>query len=127
MEAIDSLDIDKLVTTHTNDLVEILPEIQPVVGKEAYRKIVESWFNPLQKVEDYKYTFNITELEVYNNVAFARGVLGFFGSSIKMKLKLNLKGNYVWILKKLPNGDWKIFRGISNLTKPQFQSLPNRM
>ena len=104
-------DISRWMELWTDDGVQMPPDEPAVVGKEQIR-------GRNRAVLD-QFTFNmehITNLEVEEagNLAFARGR---FGATLTPKGEgkpIVVDGKYLTILKKQPDGSWKIHRDAFN-------------
>ncbi|MCK5281173.1 MAG: DUF4440 domain-containing protein [Cyclobacteriaceae bacterium] len=118
MDAIDSLDVDRLLEGVTEDIIDMPSNMPRLVGKQAYGKYFStSWIGFFQSLKQKEISFVSDEVVVTGDWAFQIGTY-----SIKFTLQDNSliedTGNYVWIFKKDHDGNWKWARVISNSTIP---------
>jgi len=117
MDAIDSLDADRLLEGLTEDIIEMPANMPRLVGKQAYGKYFSTWIGIFKSLKQKEMSFVPDEFVVSGDWAFQIGTF-----SIKFTLQddslIEDTGNYVWIFKKDHDGNWKWARVISNSTKP---------
>ena len=118
MDAVDSLDADRLLEGITEDIIDMPSNMPRLVGKQAYGKFFStSWIGFLQSLKQKEISFVPDEFVVTGDWAFQIGTY-----STKFTLQddslIEDTGNYVWIFKKDHDGNWKWARVISNSTKP---------
>jgi len=115
MDAMDSLNMNKLLDGLTEDHLDMPPNMPPIIGKEAYKEFFTSWIEFFSSLKDKDISFESDEFIVAGEWAFQIGTY----STTFITLEDNVmkdKGNYVWIFKKGPDGIWKWARVISNST-----------
>ena len=109
--AVRAKDVSTLTTMVTEDAVFLPPGFPPIRGKQAVERMYTGFFPQFSSVEQ---TAVVEELEVAGDWAFAWGsetltlVPQTGGSPIHMQ------GKGMSILKRQPDGSWKIARGITN-------------
>ena len=117
MDAIDSLDVDRLLEGQTEDIIEMPANMPRLVGKQAYGKYFSTWIGFFKSLKQKEMSFVPDEFVVSGDWAFQIGTY-----STKFTLQddslIEDTGNYVWIFKKNHDGNWKWARVISNTTKP---------
>lgn len=115
--AVDSLDVDRIIEGQTEDHLNMVANMPPVFGKQAYIE----YFTPLaeyfRNLKERELIFEADEFVVSDDWAFQ---LGHYTSTFKHQNDYVLKdeGNYLWIFKKENDGKWKWARVISNSTLP---------
>lgn len=107
-------DVDKYMALWADDAMQFPPESLPIVGKEALRAGLES------ELEAITYDMEITnkEVNVSGDMAVARGT---YAATITFKdgsEPIAIDGKYMTLLKRQPDGSWKIFRDIYNSNVP---------
>ena len=114
-------DVDTLATLWTADAVALPPGEQPIIGIDAIR----GWLNKNRldtaKMEITEYVMDFKEVRVVGDQAFE-----WARTSISMRPKgaanyFHASGNLMRILRKQPDGNWKVARSIWNLDNPSPQ------
>ena len=117
LDAIDSLDVDRLLEGQTEDIMDMPPNMPRLVGKQAYSKYFSTWIGIFKSLKQKEMSFVSDEFVVTGDWAFQIGTY-----SRKFTLQddslIEDTGNYVWIFKKDHDGNWKWARVISNSTIP---------
>ena len=117
MDAIDSLDVDRLLEGQTEDHLDMPANMPRLVGKQAYSKYFSTWIGFFKSLKQKEMSFVPYEFVVTGDWAFQIGTY-----STKFTLQddslIEDTGNYVWIFNKDHDGNWKWARVISNSTKP---------
>jgi uncharacterized protein (TIGR02246 family) len=107
-------DIDSWLSLWTDDGVQLPPGEPPVVGKDQIRARNKG-------VVD-KFTFNMSitneEAGVAGDWAFARGRYTATLTPKKPGQAVPIDGKYMTILRRQPDGTWKIYRDIFNSNVP---------
>lgn len=109
--AVKTKDVARLASMVTDDAVFLPPGFPPIRGKQAVENMYKSFFPQFSTIEQ---TVVVEELEVAGDWAFAWGsersvlIMQSGGSTIQME------GKGLSILRRQPNGSWKISRGINN-------------
>ena len=70
LSAINTLDLDKLLSLHTDDIILMEPDMPTITGKAEVTQLFKK-FQQQQQV--YKLSYTIQELEVFGKRAFVRG------------------------------------------------------
>ena len=91
----------------TDDFVAITPDKPPVSGRQALREAIEGDFSHMQVRTLH---FNLDEVFTDGAWGFARG-----NSTGAVRIKgteqtVQLKGKFLWILRKNAKGIWKVAR-----------------
>lgn len=117
MDAVDSLDVDRILEVLTEDHVDMPPNMPRVVGKEAYRAYFTPFIGFFEGLKNREMSFEVDEFVVSGEWAFQNGRY-----STKFVTQENViiedMGNFVWMFRKDADGKWKWARVISNSTKP---------
>ena len=117
VDAIDSLDTDRLLEGATEDIIDMPANMPRLVGKQAYGKNFSTWIGFFKSLKQKEMSFVPDEFVVTGDWAFQIGTY-----STKFTLQddslIEDTGNYVWIFKKEHDGNWKWARVISNSTIP---------
>jgi ketosteroid isomerase-like protein len=117
MDALDSLDVDRLLTGLTEDILEMPSNMSRVIGKQAYKEFFKPWIVTFNSLKHKEMSFEADEFIVSGDWAFQIGTYSYkfiFHDDNVMEDE----GNYVWIFKKETEGHWKWARVISNSSKP---------
>jgi uncharacterized protein (TIGR02246 family) len=103
-------DIDRWVALWTDDGVQMPPDEAPVVGKEKIRARNGA---VLQK---FKFDIGITnqEVQTVGDLAYSRGVYKATLTPKQGGKPIPIDGKYMTILRRQPNGSWRIHRDIFN-------------
>jgi len=116
LDAVDSLDVDRLLNSMTEDHVEMPANMPKLVGKQAYGEYFSTWIGFFESLKQKEMSFVIDEFVVTGDWAFQIGTY-----STKFTLQddtlIEDTGNFVWIFNKDHDGNWKWARVISNSTK----------
>jgi ketosteroid isomerase-like protein len=117
MDAIDSLDVDRLLEGQTEDFIEMPSNMPRLVGKQAYGKNFSTWIGIFKSLKQKEMSFVPDEFVVTGDWAFQIGTYSYKFTFQDDSLNEDT-GNYVWIFKKEHDGNWKWARVISNSTIP---------
>ncbi len=108
--AINSGDLDSLVSLYTDDAVRMSPNMPALVGKDAIRSVMQSSFK--------KYTIDlkktIEEVIVCDDLAFVRGTSTVTSTPKVGGEPIRHTGKWVTFNKRQPDGSWRIYRHIYN-------------
>jgi|GEM_PF-2621493 len=117
MDAIDSLDVDRILAVQADDHLDMPSNMPRVVGKDAYREYFSPYIGFFKSLKENEMSFDIDEFVVSGNWAFQ---IGRYSSKFITQDDFVMKdeGNYVWIFNKDDEGNWKWARVISNSTIP---------
>jgi len=117
LDAVDSLDVTRLLNCITEDHVEMPANRSRLVGKQAYGEYFSRWIGFFKSLKQNEMSFVPDEFVVTGDWAFQIGTY-----STKFTLQddslIEDTGNYVWIFNKDHDGNWKWARVISNSTIP---------
>lgn len=114
VEASKKWDVDALVALWTDDVVTLLPDRTPLVGKEANRNFLLSAKQQSEGVEIVEYKFDFKELTVAGDWAYEWGTLSVAEKLPDDDEPLRSKINLMRVLKRAPDGSWKVSRTIFN-------------
>ncbi len=117
MDAIDSLDVNRILAGQTEDHLDMPPNMPRIKGQEAYKEFFTPWIGFFESLKYKEMTFDADEFVVSGDWAFQIGTY-----STKFVFQddnaIEDEGNFVWIFKKETDGNWKWARLISNSTRP---------
>jgi uncharacterized protein (TIGR02246 family) len=111
-------DVATLAGLWTEDAVALPPGEPPVVGIEAIRKWLAKSQAETADVEIVDYVLDFQEVKILGDEAIEWG-----RSSVTVRPRgasalLRASGNLLRVLKKQPDGTWKVFRSAWNLERP---------
>lgn len=111
-------DVSTLATLWTDDAVALPPGEQPVIGIAAIRDWLQRTRLDTTKFEITEYVLDFQELRISGDQAFE-----WARTSMSMRPKgapagVHAAGNLMRILKRQPDGEWKVARAIWNLEPP---------
>jgi len=109
----NTLDIEKLLSLHSEDIVLMEPNMQTVHGKEEVRKLFEKL---KQQGITTKLSFNIYEMEVYSERAFVRGQV--IKTTIQNNKLVHESGKFITLSRKQKDGSWLRTHVIANSDMP---------
>jgi len=101
--ATNDADLDRYVSIYADDAVMFPPADPPSVGKKAIRTEVQQWFEEY----DFQSSYEVVDVEISGIMA---AVQVSFLTTITPKPDgepVEETGNWLWILKKQPEGMWK--------------------
>jgi uncharacterized protein (TIGR02246 family) len=106
-KAIMSSNVELFVSIHTDDVVKMPQDAPSQIGGELLR---EDFINSRKKTDVKNMEIKIKEVEVSDDLAFARGTY-----SMDFIIKANgavipYEGKYLTVFKKQSDGSWKIYR-----------------
>jgi ketosteroid isomerase-like protein len=116
--AAKAYDVEALATLWTDDIVSMPPSAQPIVGKKANRDVLAAGEAQAKQVEIVEYSQKWDEVTVAGDYAYEWGT---FKSLIKMKTggaTSSAEFKVMRILKRQPDGSWKVHRSIWNEIPP---------
>jgi ketosteroid isomerase-like protein len=113
----DSYDLDKLLTLQTEDILEMPPNVPPLVGRDGYAGHLKSWLDYSKTLKNKEMSFPVSEFVVTENWAFQIGTYRVKFTTQDDNV-IEDEGNFVWLFKKDSADNWKWARVISNSTKP---------
>ena len=115
--ALDSFDLDKLLSLQTEDIIEMPPNLPRIVGKEAYAEFCKPVLDFFRSLKSKEESFSQTEFVVTGDWAFKIGTYKS-KNTLQNDMVMEDEGNYVFLFKKDSIGNWKWARVIYNSTKP---------
>jgi ketosteroid isomerase-like protein len=99
--------VEAILDCLTEDFVAITPDKPPVEGKSTVKTAIE---RDLSEMEILDLNFKPDEIVTHSDWGFARGSSS---GSIRMKTGdqvIQLKGKFLWILRKGEDGRWRVAR-----------------
>ena len=112
--AINSGDLYSWMSLYTDDAVRMPPNMPALVGKDAIRSVMQSFF------ENYTIDLKETteEVIVAGDWAFARGTYTLTSTPKVSGEPIRDTGKWVAFHKRQPDGSWKCYRNIYNSNLP---------
>ena len=95
--------------------IQMPPDREARVGKETIRVATEA---SMAKVIAHEYVVSPEEIEVFGDLAFARGTYMANRSPVDGGDPVQTNGKFMTILKRQTDGSWKIYRDIFNSNVP---------
>ncbi len=126
IEATKAYDVDGLASLWTEDIVALPPGAEPVVGKEANRKLLEAGRASSAQFETLEYEQDWQEIRVVHDFAWERGV---FTGAVRPKAGGDVtryRYNVLRILQRQPDGSWLVHRTIWNAASTSGESTDKR-
>ena len=116
LDAVDTLDVARLLNCVTEDHVEMTPNMSKIIGKQEYGEYFSSWIGFFKSLKQKEMSFIPDEFVVTGDWAFQ---IGTYTTKFTLQNDSLIEdvGNYVWIFKKDFDNKWKWARVISNSTK----------
>ncbi|HEY6977871.1 MAG TPA: SgcJ/EcaC family oxidoreductase [Chitinophagaceae bacterium] len=109
----NTLDVDKLLSLHSDDIILMEPNMQTIRGKEEIKKL----FKKLkQQAITLKLSFNIYEMEVFGERAFVRGQV--IKTTIQNNKPVHESGKFITLSRKQKDGSWLRTHVIANSDMP---------
>ncbi len=119
-----AFDVDTLVTLWDDDIVSIPPGSAPIVGKKANFEHVQELKKRAADTEILAYEQKWAEVRVEGDYGYEYGTIHQVVRPPMAKAEQALDFNVMRILRKQPDGSWKIYRSIFNDAHPPQQSKP---
>ena len=119
IEANMALDTEKLLALRTDDVVYLVPGRAPLVGQDAVRKYLEEIRRQLADWDMLAYEENWQEVQVVGDFAFEWGTVNIRARQEGERGESAAVRNVMQVLRRQPDGDWKISRAIWNIQSPQ--------
>ena len=119
IEANIAVDTEKLLALRTDDVVYLVPGRAPLVGKDAVRAYLEEIRKQLADWNMVGYEENWQEVQVVGDFAFQWGTVNIRAKQEGERRESEAVRNVVQVLKRQPDGSWKIARAIWNIQTPQ--------
>ena len=113
MKASKANDLDTLLGLWTEDGVMIRAEGEPVIGKKAMTEAMESYREELKNITITQYIIDFKEVKIIGDHAYEWGEFHhkYFTKDNPGK-ELEETGRLMRILRRLPDGQWKVARAI---------------
>ena len=100
-------DLDLFLSVWAEDVIRMEADMPPILGKEQVR----ARFAPLFEQFDQLVTIHgDTEVQILGDMAFSRGICTVSIIPKQGGATNNLGGKWMDILKRQPDGSWKIYR-----------------
>ena len=115
LNAFNAGDASALSSLYADDAVGMGPEGPHNFGRDAMREVFVGLFEESSHTE----TATVEEVEVLGDMAFVWGTWRDLATPIAGGDVEEADGDWLWILRRQPNGRWLIARHISNRTLPQ--------
>ncbi len=122
--ATKAYDVDALTLLWTDDIVTMPPSAQPVQGKKANRDLLIAGQERAKQVDIVEYNQKWEEITVTGEFAYEWGT---FNSIIKAKSNgqtANAQFKVMRVLKRQPDGTWRVHRSMWNEIPPPSPSTP---
>jgi ketosteroid isomerase-like protein len=117
--AFNARDAAAIVALETDDALFMAPDEPIVVGKKAikaWRQAEMDWIT--KELTAASYTSGLEEIEVTGDWAFSRGTYTFTGTSKAGGKPTQFNGKFIHILKRQPDGSWKLTHDCWNRNEP---------
>lgn len=119
IEANMALDTEKLLALRTDDVVYLVPGRAPLVGQDALRKYLGEIRGQLADWDMLAYEENWQEVRVVGDFAYEWGTVNIRARQEGEKRESEALRNVMQVLRRQPDGDWKISRAVWNIQSPQ--------
>ncbi len=119
IEANMALDTEKLLALRTDDVVYLVPGRAPLVGQDAVRKYLGEIRGQLANWDMLAYEESWQEVQVVGDFAFEWGTVNIRARQEGEKRESAAVRNVMQVLRRQPDGDWKISRAVWNIQAPQ--------
>jgi ankyrin repeat protein/ketosteroid isomerase-like protein/L-ascorbate metabolism protein UlaG (beta-lactamase superfamily) len=114
MEASLKGDTDTLLSLMTDDIILIYPDQPPMRGIDNIRKKMQSYKKELENIEIKQYNITFDELVIEGSLAYEWGSFHHIYFLKDKGREIEEKGRLMRILRKQPDGSWKVARSIWN-------------
>ena len=114
-----AVDTEKLLALRTDDVVYLVPGRPPLVGKDAVRKYLEEIRQQLANWDMLAYEESWQEVQVVGDFAFEWGTVNIRARQEGEKRESAAVRNVMQVIRRQPDGDWKISRAVWNIQSPQ--------
>ncbi len=119
IEANMALDTEKLLALRTDDVVYLVPGRAPLVGQDAVRKYLGEIRGQLANWDMLAYEESWQEVQVVGDFAFEWGTVNIRARQEGERRESAAVRNVMQVLRRQPDGDWKISRAVWNIQSPQ--------
>ena len=120
-----ALDTEKLLALRTDDVVYLVPGRAPLVGQDAVRKYLGEIRGKLANWDMLAYEESWQEVQVVGDFAFEWGTVKIRARQEGERRESAAVRNVMQVLRRQPDGDWKIARAVWNIQSPQPAPPPN--
>lgn len=124
-KGVNDNDLELFITSWADDAIRMEPEFFPIVGKEKIKAQFRDIFDSNLDGWELKQYGDI-EIEVENNLAFARGAAIVKGTSAADSSEVFLDIKWLDIVKKQSDGTWKIYINCVNYN-PDVRKEPDNL
>ena len=119
IEANIALDTEKLLALRTDDVVYLVPGRAPLLGQDAVRKYLGEVRGQLANWDMLAYEESWQEVQVVGDFAFEWGTVNIRARQEGERRESAAVRNVMQVLRRQPDGDWKIARAVWNIQAPQ--------
>jgi uncharacterized protein (TIGR02246 family) len=119
IEANMALDIEKLLALRTEDIVYLVPGRAPLVGQDAIRNYLGEIRSQLANWDMLAYEEDWREVQVVGDFAFQWGTVNIRARQEGERRESEAVRNVMQVLRRQPDGGWKIARAVWNIQAPQ--------
>jgi uncharacterized protein (TIGR02246 family) len=106
-------DIPAILELVADDVVFFPSSLPPVKGKDEVEKIYRAFF---PRYSEIQHEALIEEVQVAGDWAFLSGIDELRLIPESGETEIHMKGKGLSILKRQPDGSWRFWRGINNMT-----------
>ena len=115
VEASNSENVSGRIALYTDDAIRLVPNQESLVGIDAIRSNLESLYAEYEQ----DLSVEVPEVEVSGDWAFARGIYTFSATPKAESPPVEMQvGKSLVILKRQPDGSWRLYREIWNTDAP---------
>ncbi len=115
IEAVNSDNVSGQIVMYTDDAIRLGPNQESLVGVDAIRSNLESFYAEYEQ----DISVEVQEVEVRGDLAFARGIYTFSATPKAESPPVEMQvGKSLVILKRQPDGSWRLYREIWNTDAP---------
>jgi uncharacterized protein (TIGR02246 family) len=119
IEANMALDTERVLALCTDDVVYLVPGRAPLVGQDAVRKYLGEIRSQLANWDMLAYEESWQEVQVVGDFAFEWGTVNIRARQEGERRESAAVRNVMQVLRRQPDGDWKIARAVWNIQSPQ--------
>jgi ketosteroid isomerase-like protein len=112
-------DIDALSALWTNDIVSLPPGEPPIIGKAANLAFLEKGKKEYANYDIVGYSEDWQEVRQVGGFAIEWGFISTRLKPIAPGNEISARYKAIRVLKKQPDGDWRVFRAIWNAAPPE--------
>ena len=114
VQATNEGDVDRLTALFTDDAVFVPADDPTCEGKDA----IADYFDDLMRDEPETLDLDVLETRVEGDWAFERLDATISSTDAESGEETETWARYFWVLKRQPDGAWKIDRAIYNIEEP---------